>query len=250
MGGVDEARLGLEVGRQVAKWAYPSGPRPTASMGCRRWSPPMRQGGSQVPPRRVSALQTITSSSGSYTPSRPSRARMSQSPFTVLGRPAAAVAEGGTLALATLGRSYLRRAPSPLLPVPPVPAPVRPWAPWAPPASGRRGCRECRRVGAGRVVAGPAGGGGTLAGPACVAEGGVPGRGAGGDRAGGGGAAWGVESVPGVRVESAVGSGDDRMVELVAEAGERPVLVVRRGELGAGFGELGAEVAGPRTVRP
>ena len=35
------------------------------------------------------------------------------------------------------------------------------------------------------------------------------------------GAARGVESVPGVRVESAPGSGDDRMVELVAEFADR-----------------------------
>jgi hypothetical protein len=65
------------------------------------------------------------------------------------------------------------------------------------------------------------------------------------------GAARGVESVPGVRVESAAGSGDDRMVELVAEAGDRPVLVVTADrELRRRVGELGAEVAGPRMVRP
>jgi hypothetical protein len=65
------------------------------------------------------------------------------------------------------------------------------------------------------------------------------------------GAARGVESVPGVRVESAPGSGDDRIVELVAEAGERPVLVVTADrELRRRVEELGAEVAGPRTVRP
>jgi hypothetical protein len=65
------------------------------------------------------------------------------------------------------------------------------------------------------------------------------------------GAARGVESVPGVRVEAAPGSGDDHMVELVAGAGERPVLVVTADrELRRRVGELGAEVAGPRTVRP
>ena len=66
------------------------------------------------------------------------------------------------------------------------------------------------------------------------------------------GAARGVSSVPGVRVESAAGSGDDHMVELVAGAGgERPVLVVTADrELRRRVGELGAEVAGPRTVRP
>ncbi|WP_020133784.1 hypothetical protein [Streptomyces sp. 351MFTsu5.1] len=65
------------------------------------------------------------------------------------------------------------------------------------------------------------------------------------------GAARGVSSVPGVRVESAAGSGDDHMVELVAGvAGERPVLVVTADrELRRRVGELGAEVAGPRTVR-
>ncbi|MFC8344056.1 NTP pyrophosphohydrolase [Streptomyces sp. NPDC057280] len=64
------------------------------------------------------------------------------------------------------------------------------------------------------------------------------------------GAARGVESVAGVRVESAPGSGDDRMVELVAEAGGRPCLVVTADrELRRRVGELGAEVAGPRSVR-
>ncbi|MFC7999604.1 NTP pyrophosphohydrolase [Streptomyces rochei] len=66
------------------------------------------------------------------------------------------------------------------------------------------------------------------------------------------GAARGVESVPGVRVESAPGSGDDHMVRLVAgAAGDRPVLVVTADrELRRRVTELGAEVAGPRTVRP
>ncbi|MBH5130785.1 NTP pyrophosphohydrolase, partial [Streptomyces sp. HB-N217] len=66
------------------------------------------------------------------------------------------------------------------------------------------------------------------------------------------GAARGVESVPGVRVESAPGSGDDHMVELVARAaGDRAVLVVTADrELRRRVTELGAEVAGPRTVRP
>ncbi|MFD2690698.1 NTP pyrophosphohydrolase [Streptomyces phyllanthi] len=64
------------------------------------------------------------------------------------------------------------------------------------------------------------------------------------------GAARGVESVPGVRVDEAPGSGDDRIVELVAEASGGPCLVVTadRG-LRARVGELGAEVVGPRTVR-
>ncbi|WAX77322.1 NTP pyrophosphohydrolase [Streptomyces sp. KMM 9044] len=65
------------------------------------------------------------------------------------------------------------------------------------------------------------------------------------------GAARGVESVPGVRVESAPGSGDDHMVGLVAGAGERPVLVVTADrELRRRVTALGATVAGPRTARP
>ncbi|MDG9717905.1 NTP pyrophosphohydrolase [Streptomyces sp. DH24] len=65
------------------------------------------------------------------------------------------------------------------------------------------------------------------------------------------GAARGVESVPGVRVEDAPGSGDDHMVALVAAAGERPVLVVTADrELRRRVGESGAEVTGPRSVRP
>jgi hypothetical protein len=65
------------------------------------------------------------------------------------------------------------------------------------------------------------------------------------------GAARGVEPVPGVRVEDAPGSGDDHMVELVAAAGGRPVLVVTADrELRRRVGELGADVTGPRTVRP
>ncbi|MFF5366923.1 NTP pyrophosphohydrolase [Streptomyces sp. NPDC013187] len=65
------------------------------------------------------------------------------------------------------------------------------------------------------------------------------------------GAARGVESVPGVRVSSAPGSGDDHIVEVVASAGDRPVLVVTADrELRRRVGGLGAEVAGPRSVRP
>ncbi|MEW2115585.1 NTP pyrophosphohydrolase [Streptomyces sp. NPDC005474] len=64
------------------------------------------------------------------------------------------------------------------------------------------------------------------------------------------GAARGVASVPGVQAVSAPGSGDDRMVELVAEAGDRDVLVVTADrELRRRVAELGAEVTGPRTVR-
>ncbi|WRZ89935.1 NTP pyrophosphohydrolase [Streptomyces sp. NBC_01007] len=65
------------------------------------------------------------------------------------------------------------------------------------------------------------------------------------------GAARGVDSVPGVRVDEAPGSGDDRVVELVAEARGRACLVVTADrELRRRVGELGAEVMGPRTVRP
>ncbi|NGN66984.1 NTP pyrophosphohydrolase [Streptomyces sp. A7024] len=74
------------------------------------------------------------------------------------------------------------------------------------------------------------------------------------------GAARGVEPVPGVRVVAAAGSGDDRIVELVREAREaseagdgepRDVLVVTADrELRERVRALGAEVAGPRTVRP
>jgi hypothetical protein len=65
------------------------------------------------------------------------------------------------------------------------------------------------------------------------------------------GAARGVSSVAGVRVDSAPGSGDDRIVELVAEAAGRRCLVVTADrELRDRVGALGAEVTGPRTVRP
>ncbi|MGW0762483.1 NTP pyrophosphohydrolase [Streptomyces sp. NPDC002814] len=64
------------------------------------------------------------------------------------------------------------------------------------------------------------------------------------------GAARGVASVPGVRVEGASGSGDDHMVELVARAGGRDCLVVTADrELRRRVTELGAEVTGPRSVR-
>jgi hypothetical protein len=64
------------------------------------------------------------------------------------------------------------------------------------------------------------------------------------------GAARGVEPVPGVRVESASGSGDDHIVDLVAGAADRPRLVVTADrELRRRVTELGAEVTGPRAVR-
>ncbi|GAB2632144.1 hypothetical protein GCM10027168_74000 [Streptomyces capparidis] len=69
------------------------------------------------------------------------------------------------------------------------------------------------------------------------------------------GAARGVAPVDGVRVLAAQGSGDDRIVRAVAEARradpERPVLVVTADrELRRRVAEHGAEVAGPRAVRP
>ncbi|MEU6811997.1 NTP pyrophosphohydrolase [Streptomyces sp. NPDC046831] len=65
------------------------------------------------------------------------------------------------------------------------------------------------------------------------------------------GAARGVAPVPGVRIETAPGSGDDRIVELVGQAGGRRALVVTADrELRRRVTELGAEVLGPRAVRP
>lgn len=66
------------------------------------------------------------------------------------------------------------------------------------------------------------------------------------------GAARGVGSVPGVRVVAADGSGDDRIVaEVAARTPGRPCLVVTADRaLRARVAALGAEVAGPRTVRP
>jgi hypothetical protein len=63
------------------------------------------------------------------------------------------------------------------------------------------------------------------------------------------GAARGVASVPGVRVDEAPGSGDDRIVELTATAGDRPCLVVTADrELRRRVIERGAAVTGPRAV--
>ncbi|MFF0742194.1 NTP pyrophosphohydrolase [Streptomyces sp. NPDC004111] len=66
------------------------------------------------------------------------------------------------------------------------------------------------------------------------------------------GAARGVESVPGVRVVSASGSGDDRIVEVVAErlpAGRECVVVTADRELRRRVEAHGARCVGPRTVR-
>ncbi|MGW9176816.1 NTP pyrophosphohydrolase [Streptomyces decoyicus] len=64
------------------------------------------------------------------------------------------------------------------------------------------------------------------------------------------GAARGVESVEGVRVVPASGSGDDRIVQLVAEecADRDCVVVTADRELRERVQALGARVTGPRTV--
>ncbi|GFH37829.1 NTP pyrophosphohydrolase [Streptomyces pacificus] len=64
------------------------------------------------------------------------------------------------------------------------------------------------------------------------------------------GRARGVGDAPGVRVEDAPGSGDDRVVELVREHAGRSVVVVTadRG-LRERVAALGAGVVGPRAVR-
>ncbi|AJE81190.1 hypothetical protein SLNWT_0814 [Streptomyces albus] len=62
------------------------------------------------------------------------------------------------------------------------------------------------------------------------------------------GSARGVEPVPGVRVDPAPGSGDDRIVALVAEAGAPCVVVTADRELRRRVAALGAETVGPRTV--
>lgn len=64
------------------------------------------------------------------------------------------------------------------------------------------------------------------------------------------GAARGTESVPGVRVLAAEGSGDDRIVRAVAEAPGPTLVITADRELRRRVEALGAECAGPRTVRP
>ena len=66
------------------------------------------------------------------------------------------------------------------------------------------------------------------------------------------GAARGVESVPKVRAESAPGSGDDRIVELVSEraAGRPCVVVTADRELRRRVEAYGAKCMGPRAVQP
>ncbi|MGW6739486.1 NTP pyrophosphohydrolase [Streptomyces sp. NPDC055025] len=66
------------------------------------------------------------------------------------------------------------------------------------------------------------------------------------------GAAREVAPVPGVRVEPALGSGDDRIVELAARAaadGLGCVVVSADRELCRRVAAYGAECVGPRTVR-
>ncbi|GIJ81007.1 hypothetical protein SAMN05443287_104270 [Micromonospora phaseoli] len=63
------------------------------------------------------------------------------------------------------------------------------------------------------------------------------------------GAARDVPGVDGVRVEPAVGSGDDAVVDLVARAADRRRLVVTADrELRERVTALGAEVRGPRWL--
>ncbi|MED7952929.1 NTP pyrophosphohydrolase [Streptomyces sp. BE303] len=69
------------------------------------------------------------------------------------------------------------------------------------------------------------------------------------------GAARGVAPVPGVRVEAASGSGDDRIVDLVENAltdrtRRRCLVVTADRGLRARVTALGADVVGPRAVRP
>jgi len=65
------------------------------------------------------------------------------------------------------------------------------------------------------------------------------------------GAARGVAPVPGVRVDPAPGSGDDRIVELASAAGGRACVVVTADrELRRRVEAHGARCLGPRTVRP
>lgn len=69
------------------------------------------------------------------------------------------------------------------------------------------------------------------------------------------GAARGVDEVPGVRVVSATGSGDDMIVEIVAaaRAGSLPgpcLVTTADRELRERVRRLGADVVGPRAVVP
>jgi hypothetical protein len=64
------------------------------------------------------------------------------------------------------------------------------------------------------------------------------------------GAARGVGPVPGVRVVSARGSGDDAIVEVCRQNGDQDRVVVTADRaLAARVRELGARVVGPRTLQ-
>lgn len=63
------------------------------------------------------------------------------------------------------------------------------------------------------------------------------------------GAARDVESVEGVRIVAAPGSGDDTIVDLVRELGPPCVVVTADRELSRRVRALGANVAGPRSIR-
>ncbi len=62
------------------------------------------------------------------------------------------------------------------------------------------------------------------------------------------GRARGVEPVPGVRVDEAPGSGDDRIVELVAQCGTECVVVTADRELRRRVTAAGGRCLGPRSV--
>ncbi|MEU1367964.1 NTP pyrophosphohydrolase [Streptomyces sp. NPDC005803] len=64
------------------------------------------------------------------------------------------------------------------------------------------------------------------------------------------GAARGVASVPGVRVESAAGSGDDHIVELVERLGRPCTVVTADRGLRSRVEDAGARCVRPRTVYP
>jgi hypothetical protein len=66
------------------------------------------------------------------------------------------------------------------------------------------------------------------------------------------GAARGVQSIEGVRVVAAPGSGDDTIVDLVAAEGTNRACVVATAdrELSSRVRALGAGLIGPRTVHP
>ncbi|MBC9713122.1 NTP pyrophosphohydrolase [Streptomyces sp. TRM66268-LWL] len=62
------------------------------------------------------------------------------------------------------------------------------------------------------------------------------------------GAARGVEAVPGVRIDEAPGSGDDRIVELAAQTDVPCTVVTADRELRRRLAESGAQCVGPRSV--